>query len=34
MGLIMMKGHSRVPIYSGGPTNIIGLILVSTNIHS
>ncbi|CAA6673725.1 unnamed protein product [Spirodela intermedia] len=28
MGLIMMKGHSRVPIYSGGPTNIIGLILV------
>lgn len=29
MGLIMTKGHSRVPIYSGSPTNIIGLILVS-----
>ncbi|KAF8389348.1 hypothetical protein HHK36_026042 [Tetracentron sinense] len=28
MGLIMRKGHSRVPIYSGSPTNIIGLILV------
>lgn len=28
MGLIMSKGHSRVPIYSGSPTNIIGLILV------
>ncbi|XP_008805567.1 DUF21 domain-containing protein At2g14520 isoform X1 [Phoenix dactylifera] len=28
MGLIMTKGHSRVPIYSGSPTNIIGLILV------
>ncbi|XP_028801413.1 DUF21 domain-containing protein At2g14520-like [Neltuma alba] len=28
MGLIMSKGHSRVPIYSGNPTNIIGLILV------
>ncbi|KAE8719720.1 DUF21 domain-containing protein [Hibiscus syriacus] len=28
MGLIMRKGHSRVPIYSGGPANIIGLILV------
>ncbi|MQL80513.1 hypothetical protein Taro_012974 [Colocasia esculenta] len=28
MGLIMTKGHSRVPIYSGGPNNIIGLILV------
>lgn len=28
MELIMRKGHSRVPIYSGSPTNIIGLILV------
>uniref|UniRef100_A0A1D1YDY9 DUF21 domain-containing protein At5g52790 n=1 Tax=Anthurium amnicola TaxID=1678845 RepID=A0A1D1YDY9_9ARAE len=28
LGLIMTKGHSRVPIYSGGPSNIIGLILV------
>ncbi|OAY72955.1 DUF21 domain-containing protein [Ananas comosus] len=28
MGLIMTKGHSRVPIYSGSPRNIIGLILV------
>ncbi|KAJ4833760.1 hypothetical protein Tsubulata_036244 [Turnera subulata] len=28
MGLIISKGHSRVPIYSGNPTNIIGLILV------
>ncbi|KAH7557698.1 hypothetical protein JRO89_XS11G0205000 [Xanthoceras sorbifolium] len=27
-GLIISKGHSRVPIYSGTPTNIIGLILV------
>ncbi|KAF8044078.1 hypothetical protein BT93_A2146 [Corymbia citriodora subsp. variegata] len=28
MGLIMSKGHSRIPVYSGTPTNIIGLILV------
>ncbi|KAK3148517.1 hypothetical protein QOZ80_3BG0296030 [Eleusine coracana subsp. coracana] len=28
MGMIMTKGHSRVPIYSGSPSNIIGLILV------
>ncbi|KAJ8452770.1 hypothetical protein Cgig2_005106 [Carnegiea gigantea] len=28
MDLIMRKGHSRVPVYSGSPTNIIGLILV------
>ncbi|MCO5610305.1 hypothetical protein L7F22_064541 [Adiantum nelumboides] len=28
MTLIMTKGHSRVPVYSGTPTNIIGLILV------
>jgi Mg2+/Co2+ transporter CorB len=29
MGMIMTRGHSRVPIYSGSPSNIIGLILVS-----
>ncbi|KAK8945827.1 DUF21 domain-containing protein [Platanthera guangdongensis] len=34
MGLIMSKGHSRVPIYSGNPTNIIGLILVKNLITS
>ncbi|KAK6262400.1 hypothetical protein QUC31_008216 [Theobroma cacao] len=28
MGIIISKGHSRVPIYSGSPANIIGLILV------
>ncbi|KAL4288775.1 hypothetical protein AHAS_Ahas19G0319900 [Arachis hypogaea] len=28
MTLIMNKGHSRVPLYSGYPSNIIGLILV------
>ncbi|KAM7274306.1 hypothetical protein ACFE04_028970 [Oxalis oulophora] len=28
MELILRKGHSRVPIYSGTPSNIIGLILV------
>ncbi|KAL6847527.1 hypothetical protein ACP4OV_022553 [Aristida adscensionis] len=28
MGMIMTRGHSRVPIYSGSPNNIIGLILV------
>ncbi|XP_077247428.1 CBS domain protein with a domain protein (DUF21) isoform X2 [Tasmannia lanceolata] len=28
IGLIMRKGHSRIPIYVGSPTNIIGLILV------
>ncbi|XP_022140974.1 DUF21 domain-containing protein At5g52790 isoform X3 [Momordica charantia] len=28
MELILRKGHSRVPIYSGHPTNIIGIILV------
>ncbi|XVF53527.1 hypothetical protein PTKIN_Ptkin05aG0106100 [Pterospermum kingtungense] len=28
MGLIISKGHSRVPIYSGSKANIIGLILV------
>ncbi|KAF7813041.1 DUF21 domain-containing protein [Senna tora] len=28
MTLITSKGHSRIPLYSGNPTNIIGLILV------
>ncbi|KAL5567890.1 hypothetical protein UlMin_024465 [Ulmus minor] len=28
LGLIASKGHSRIPIYSGSKTNIIGLILV------
>ncbi|KAK7380403.1 hypothetical protein VNO78_32913 [Psophocarpus tetragonolobus] len=28
MGLIMSKGHSRIPVYSGKQTNIIGIILV------
>ncbi|XP_027357244.1 DUF21 domain-containing protein At5g52790-like [Abrus precatorius] len=28
MTQIMSKGHSRIPIHSGHPTNIIGLILV------
>lgn len=28
MGMIMTTGHSRVPIYSGTPKNIIGLILI------
>lgn len=28
MGLIMSKGHGSIPIYSGYPTNIVGLILV------
>ncbi|KAK7315143.1 hypothetical protein VNO77_33675 [Canavalia gladiata] len=28
MGLIMNKGHSRIPVYSGKHTNIVGVILV------
>ncbi|TQD75317.1 hypothetical protein C1H46_039132 [Malus baccata] len=28
LGLIASKGHSRIPIYSGTPTNIIGVILL------
>ncbi|GMN44529.1 hypothetical protein TIFTF001_013723 [Ficus carica] len=28
MGLILSKGHSRIPVYSGEQKNIIGLILV------
>ncbi|XP_024171441.1 DUF21 domain-containing protein At5g52790 isoform X1 [Rosa chinensis] len=27
LGSIMSRGHSRIPIYSGNPNNIIGLIL-------
>ncbi|KAG2709792.1 hypothetical protein I3760_05G258000 [Carya illinoinensis] len=33
MGLILSKGHSRVPIYSKSPTNIVGLILVKDLIN-
>ena len=29
MSEMMLKGHSRVPVYSGQPANIIGLVLVS-----
>lgn len=28
MGKILARGHSRVPVYSGNPRNIIGLLLV------
>ncbi|GAB2266461.1 DUF21 domain-containing protein At4g14240 [Dionaea muscipula] len=28
MGKILARGHSRVPVYSGNPKNIIGLLLV------
>ncbi|XP_075495647.1 DUF21 domain-containing protein At5g52790-like [Primulina tabacum] len=28
MDLIISSGHSRIPIYSGSPTNIVGLLLV------
>ncbi|XP_021714503.1 DUF21 domain-containing protein At2g14520-like [Chenopodium quinoa] len=28
MNMILDKGHSRVPVYYGNPTNIIGLVLV------
>ena len=31
MGLIMSKGHSRIPVYSGDKGNIIGFILVSNS---
>ncbi|XP_057546597.1 DUF21 domain-containing protein At4g14240-like isoform X1 [Amaranthus tricolor] len=30
MGKILARGHSRVPIYSGNPKNIIGLLLVKS----
>ncbi|CAN1280577.1 DUF21 domain-containing protein At4g14230 [Linum perenne] len=28
MGKVLARGHSRVPVYSGNPKNIIGLLLV------
>ncbi|XP_008776436.1 DUF21 domain-containing protein At4g14240-like [Phoenix dactylifera] len=30
MGKILARGHSRVPVYSGDPKNIIGLLLVKS----
>ncbi|KAM3379381.1 DUF21 domain-containing protein [Capsicum galapagoense] len=30
MGKILARGHSRVPVYSGSPKNIIGLLLVKS----
>ena len=32
MGKILARGHSRVPVYSGNPKNIIGLLLVRTGV--
>ncbi|XP_052881980.1 DUF21 domain-containing protein At4g14240-like isoform X1 [Gossypium arboreum] len=32
MGKILARGHSRVPVYSGNPKNIIGLLLVCVNL--
>lgn len=29
MGKVLARGHSRVPVYSGSPKNVIGLLLVS-----
>ena len=29
MGKILARGHSRVPVYSGNPKNVIGLLLVT-----
>ncbi|GJU76697.1 hypothetical protein Tco_1273767, partial [Tanacetum coccineum] len=29
-GKILAKGHSRVPVYSGNPKNVIGLLLVKS----
>lgn len=28
MGNILVRGHSRIPVYSGSPKNIVGLLLV------
>lgn len=28
LGRILARGHSRVPVYSGSPRNIVGLLLV------
>jgi len=33
MGKILARGHSRVPVYSGNPRNIIGLLLVCVFSH-
>ncbi|KAK9725425.1 hypothetical protein RND81_05G142400 [Saponaria officinalis] len=30
MGKVLARGHSRVPVYSGSPKNIIGVLLVKT----
>ncbi|XP_052211277.1 DUF21 domain-containing protein At4g14240-like [Diospyros lotus] len=30
VGKILAHGHSRVPVYSGNPTNIVGLLLVKS----
>ncbi|XP_058208534.1 DUF21 domain-containing protein At4g14240-like isoform X1 [Rhododendron vialii] len=30
MGKILARGHSRVPVYSGNPKNIIGLLLIKS----
>ncbi|KAJ4904518.1 DUF21 domain-containing protein [Raphanus sativus] len=30
MGKILARGHSRVPVYSGNPKNVIGLLLVKS----
>lgn len=32
MAKVLARGHSRVPVYSGHPKNIIGLLLVSLNL--
>jgi Mg2+/Co2+ transporter CorC len=31
IGKILARGHSRVPVYSGNPRNVIGLLLVGAN---
>ena len=30
MGNIFVRGHSRIPVYSGSPKNIVGLLLVKS----
>ncbi|XP_062119159.1 DUF21 domain-containing protein At4g14240-like, partial [Humulus lupulus] len=30
MGKVLARGHSRVPVYSGNPKNVIGLLLVKS----
>ncbi|RVX21012.1 putative DUF21 domain-containing protein [Vitis vinifera] len=34
IGKILARGHSRVPVYSGNPKNIIGLLLVGVVVKS